>query len=289
MNKKVLILGAKGNLGRQLAKVFEDRDIIALDKEDVDFLNERIVIKKINEIKPGVIINAVAYNAVDKCEEDDSQYELAKKINSDAVGCLVKASLENNAVLVHYSSDYVFSGNEKDGYQEKDVTSPINKYGETKLMGEKEILKFKDQGLKYYIIRTSKLFGPRGESEVSKPSFFDIMLNLSKERDEIDVVDEEVSCFTYTPDLAKATRSLVDNKSEHGIYHIINSGPCTWYEAARELFNIAGVDIKVNAVTSDKFPRPARRPKHSVLLNTKLDSLRDWREALKEYLKKFRY
>ena len=151
-------------------------------------------------------------------------------------------------------------------------------------MGENEILKYRDQGLKYYKIRTSKLFGPQGTSEVSKPSFFDIMLKLSKERSELDVVDEEVSCFTYTPDLARTTRDLVDDRKEYGIYHVVNSGPCTWHEAAKELFNIAEIDIIVNAVSSDKFPRPAKRPKHSILLNTKLDPLRDWREALKEYL-----
>lgn len=283
---KILILGAKGNLGQQLVKVFQcGNKVIAWDKEEIDITDKELVFKKVGDIKPDIIINSAAYNAVDKCEIDEKEFELAKKLNGDAVGYLADAAIEVNAIFVHYSTDYVFSGDKQEGYKENDQPKPINKYGETKLIGEQEIIKRSGQGLKWYLIRTSKLFGSKGESELIKPSFFDTILQLSKKRDYIDVVDEEVSRFTYTFDLAKATKELVESNKGYGIYHIANSGPCTWYEAAVELFKIACIDIKVNPVNSDKFSRPAKRPKYSILLDTKLEPLRDWKEALREYIK----
>ena len=280
---KILIIGAKGNLGSQLVKVFSDFEVIAWDKESLDVTDKDQVREKISNLKTDVIINTASFNAVDKCEEPTG-FEMAQKINGEAVGFLADAALAVNAILVHYSTDYVFSGDEQGGYIETDMPAPISKYGESKLMGEREIFKKAALGLKYYLIRTSKLFGPKGESEVAKPSFFDIMLKLAKEKEYLEVVDEEMSCFTYTPDLARATRKLIDDKKESGIYHIINEGACTWYEAVLELFKIAGVDVRVNPVTSEKFPRLAQRPKYSVLLNTKVEKLRHYKEALKEYI-----
>ena len=284
---EVLILGAKGNLGSQLVKIFfadKDYKIIAWDKEEIDITDKELVFKKIRELKPGIVINAAAYNAVDKCEEDEKEFALAKKINIEAVGYLVEACLETGAVLVHYSSDYVFAGDKKEGYKEDDEPNPINKYGETKLAGEQEVIKKSGQGLKYYLIRTSKLFGPKAESEGAKPSFFDLMLDLAKKKKELDVVNEEVSGFTYTPDLARATKKLLESDKGYGIYHITNVGRATWYETAMELFKITGKKIKINPVSGDKFPRPAKRPSYSVLINTKFDRQRDWKDALREYL-----
>lgn len=282
--KKILILGASGNLGMQLQKVFKESDVIAWDRTEIDVTDKELLQKKIGDIKPDVIINCAAYNAVDKCE-GEKESEISKKINGEVPGWLAEIALELDAVLVHYSSDYVFAGDKQDGYSEDDKPFPVNKYGETKLQGEHAILKIRDN-LKYYIIRTSKLFGPRGKSEVAKSSFFDIMLKLAKERESIDVVDEEVSLFTYTPDLAQATRDLIESDKDYGIYHITNSGSCTWYEATKKLFEIAEIDTKINPVGSDKFPRLAKRPKYSVLLNTKLKPMRSWQEALREYLNK---
>jgi len=284
---EVLILGAKGNLGSQLVKIFfadKDYKIIAWDKEEIDITDKELVFKKIRELKPDIIINAAAYNAVDKCEEDEKEFELAEKINVEAVGYLVEACLETGAVLVQYSSDYVFAGDKKEGYKEDDEPNPINKYGETKLAGEQEVIKKSGQGLKYYLIRTSKLFGPKAESEGAKPSFFDLMLDLAKKKKELDVVNEEVSGFTYTPDLARATKKLLESDKGYGIYHITNVGRATWYETAIELFKITGKKIKINPVSGDKFPRPAKRPSYSVLINTKFDRQRDWKDALREYL-----
>lgn len=289
---KILLLGAKGNLGQQLLAIFKENpsagsepgnEIIAWDREEIDISDKTLISNKIKDIKPALIINAAAYNAVDKCEETDG-LALAKKINSLAPGYLAQAALTVKAILVHFSTDYVFDGKKRAGYKETAEPNPINKYGETKRAGEEAIIRLSGRGLKWYLIRTSKLFGPKGESEISKPSFFDTMLKLAKEKDQLEVVNEELSCFTYTKDLAQAVRKLIDANYGYGIYHLVNSGPVTWYQAAIELFKQAGVKIKIVPVKSDKFPRPAKRPNNSVLLNTKLEPLRDWKMALQEYL-----
>ena len=284
-NDKILILGAKGNLGRELMRVFgNDYRLTLWDREEIDITDRELIVKKIKEIKPNIIINAAAYNAVDKCEEFEDEFELAKKINGKAIGYLAEVAIEIEAALIHYSSDYVFSGENKKGYAEDDEPEPINKYGESKLLGEKELISQSGERLKWYLIRTSKLFGSKGESGDSKPSFFSIMRKLSQEKEELDVIDGEVSCFTYTKDLANATKELIESKKGNGIYHIVNSGPATWHEAAGQYFKLAGIKIKVNPVKADIFPRQAKRPKYSVLINTKLKPLRNYKEALKDYL-----
>ena len=284
---KLLILGYQGNLGGQLVNVFSadaSYQIFKHDRDTLDITDSQAVATLIDEIKPDIIINATAYNAVDRCEEDAAEYILAKKINGEAVAVLAHIARATDAILVHYSTDYVFPGDSSAGYDEVCAPAPINNYGQTKLLGEAAILQSGREGLKYYLIRTSKLFGPRGKAEVAKPSFFDIMANLAQSKKEIDVVDEEISAFTYTPDLAQRTKEIIDSKKSFGIYHVTNAGYDTWYRAAKELFMLIGVEIKVNPVAGDKFPRPAKRPQYSRLLNTKLPALRDYRDALKEYL-----
>lgn len=282
---KILILGAKGNLGQELVKAFTDAgEVIAWDRGEIDIADRELIFKKIADLKPELVINAAAHNAVDKCEAEDEEYELAKKVNIDGPKFLAEACLKIGAVLIHYSTDYVFDGAEKNGYAETDEPKPINRYGKTKFHGETRILELSGSGLKWYLIRTSKLFGHKGESEMAKLSFFDIMLEKARNKPSLEVVDEELSCFTYTPDLAKATKELVDKNSGYGIYHITNSGAGTWYAAALELFKLAGVKIEVKPITGEKLARPAKRPKYSVLLNTKLPQFRDYREALREYL-----
>jgi dTDP-4-dehydrorhamnose reductase len=281
---KIIILGSKGNLGSELLKVFDGYEVIGWDKEEIDITDKDSLIEKLSAENPDVIINAVAYNAVDKCEEEDG-FRLAKKLNADAVGYLADYCLKANILLVQYISDYVFSGEEKTGYSEEDATDPVSKYGISKEMGEKEIFKRAEEGLKYYIIRTSKLFGPRGASEASKESFFDMMIRMSGEKDEIRVInDSEISCFTYTPDLAVETKNLIEEKKLYGIYHVVNSGTASWYDGARYLFDLKGIETSLVPIASDEYPRPAKRPKYSILLNTKLTPLRSWQEALKEYI-----
>ncbi|MEA2088887.1 MAG: dTDP-4-dehydrorhamnose reductase [Patescibacteria group bacterium] len=286
--QKILILGAHGNLGQQLSNIFlldKDYEVVAWDKNDLDITNKNETNKKIVQLNPSLIINASAYNAVDACEKDEEQFELAKKINGYAVGYIAKVAEKIGAIFVHFSTDYVFDGRKKDGYKENDKPNPINKYGKTKLIGEQELIQREKYGLKYYLIRTSKLFGPKGSGKNIKESFFDLILESSKERKKFNMVrDEEISCFTYTLDLARKVKKILENKKSFGIYHITNSSECDWYEASKFLFNITKKEIKIIPVSSNEFQRPAKRPKYSVLLNTKSKSLRSYQDALKEYL-----
>jgi len=283
----ILILGGQGNLGTQLTKSLAgDYEVVSLDRKDLDFLDFKALISKVRELAPNIIINAAAYNAVDKCE-DKEEYELAMKLNAYFPGLLADIALEQQAILIHYSTDYVFSGTEdKIFFTEDDTPNPVNKYGESKFQGEREILRRVESGLKYYLIRTSKLFGPRGSSPQAKPSFFDIMLDLAQNKKELTVVNEELSCFTYTPDLALATRQLWELEKAYGVYHLINQGPVTWYDAVRELFRLKKIASHIRAVRSENLLRAARRPKFSILKNTKVKKMRPWEDALEEYLRK---
>lgn len=277
---KVLIIGAKGMLGQELVKKFknEGEDVVAWDREEIDITNKKEVIEKVRDLSPDVLINAAAYNAVDEAEE---KFEIANLLNGYAVGYLVEAVRGLNTKIVHYSSDYVFRGTRGEGYKEDNETSPISKYGESKLLGEKELQKNCDR---YYIIRLSRLFGNAGSAEACKRSFVDIMKDLAEEKDEISVVDEEFASITYAPDLAELTYYIIKKEVPYGIYHGANSGGCTWFQFAEEIFKILKKDVKVKPVPRDMFPCPARRPAYSILINTKLPQQRSWQEALKEYL-----
>jgi dTDP-4-dehydrorhamnose reductase len=282
---KVLILGAKGMLGQELVREFNisGNEVIGWDKEELDITDYEATQKKIAELNPSILINAVAYNLVDKIEEDPNIFELAKNINGEAVGNLARVCKENNITFVHYSSDYVFRGDNCAGYKEEDKVNPVNKYGEIKAIGENQVLNI---GGKFYIIRLSKLFGKPAVSTGAKKSFVDIMIWLATEGGKIhlDLVDEEFGCITYAPDLAKLTRSIVEDNKSFGIYHGSNSGVCSWNEWAKEIFKLKDIRIDITPVSGDKFPRPAKRPMYSELLNTKLPQQRSWQEALKEYL-----
>ena len=288
----LLVLGGRGNLGAQLVKNLSvDYPVVAWDREDLDFLHFEDLTARIRELKPEIIINAAAYNNVDKCE-DKLEYETALKLNCDLPGLLSDLSRELDATLIHYSSDYVFNGTpDKSVFTEDDTPNPINKYGESKFQGEREVLRRAEYAanhslrpFKYYLVRTSKLFGPKGYSPLAKPSFFDIMLDLAQNKKDLTVVNEELSCFTYTPDLAAATRRLFELEMPFGIYHFVNEGPATWYEGVQELFRLKRIKAVVRPVRGENMDRPARRPKYSVLKNTKAKKLRHWHVALKEYL-----
>jgi len=284
--KKVIIFGSKGMLGQELIQVFSDTSVYtvyAVDKDELDITDNESLSTFFVQEKPDVVINAAAYNAVDNMEEDETAYAIAQKINVDAVAELARLCKEHNALFVHYSSDYVFDGTDKNGYDETSQTHPMSKYGMTKAMSEQAV---QTHGGAYYIIRLSRLFGKPAVSEGAKKSFVDTMLWLVTDgaKTELNVVDEEVSCPTYAPDLALFTQQLVEDAPASGIYHGANDGACTWYEFATEIFKLKNIDIKLNAVTADKFPRPAKRPVFSALLNTKVEKQRRWEEALREYL-----
>ncbi|TRZ89936.1 MAG: dTDP-4-dehydrorhamnose reductase [Methanosarcinales archaeon] len=260
---KTLIFGAGGMLGTELCTVFPDA--VKLDLRDLDIRDREKVIETIEINGHDVVINAAAYTAVDDCEDNRG---LAFEVNGAAPGYMAEGCKRVGATLVHYSTDYIFDGSKKE-YVESDSSNPINIYGSSKLMGEMNIIKNMDD---YRIIRTSWLYGAHGKN------FVDTMLMLSQKMDKVKVVNDQFGKPTYAVDLARKTKELLRLPS--GIYHITNEGVCSWYEFACAIIK--------NTVpcTSDEFPRKAKRPKYSVLTNTKTTPMRHWKDALAEYLNK---
>lgn len=308
LQKKILVIGSKGMLGQELVEVFKkdnDYKVTAWDFNNLDITDEVAVKEKVTKLNPEIIINATGYNAVDLCEKDKAEFAKAKKLNGKAPGYLAKIAKKLDATFVNYSTDYVFSGMPEIpepagcagscsscslhegfvpqiGFDENAIPEPVQNYGKTKLMGEDAVQR---NGEKYYIIRPSKIFGKPAKSKIAKKSFFDVMLEVGKKNKEVKVVDEETSCFTYAPDLAKKTKEIIESEKPYGIFHVTNADACTWYEAVVELYKMAKIKTKVIPVSGDEFPRPAARPYVSSLINTKLNPLRSYKLALREYLK----
>jgi len=278
---KVLILGAKGMLGTELVKVYADHEVLAWDREECDITSEDQVRTKLLEVKPDLIISCAAYNNVDGAEDEGK--DLAYLLNRDAPGFIAEAAKELDVPFVQYTSDYIFDGEKTDGYVESDEPSPVSEYAKSKAAGEKRVL---ESGAKVYVIRPSRIFGKMGTGEGVKESFADLILRLAEDgKTEFDMVDEEKASPTYAPDLAKRTREIVENHPP-GIYHGTNEGACTWFGFAEEVFKLAGKsDIKLNAVPTSFYPRPAHRPPCSWLKNTKLPAARSWQATLAEYMK----
>lgn len=292
-------------------RVQEEYSVTAWDRGDIDVTNEKETREKIMNLWPDIIINATAYNAVDLCETDPMEQKKAEILNAEVPGRLAEIANDLQSTIVHYSTDYVFDGGQPkyreaghrapgccgagcgscsylnrekkfDGYREYDLPHPLSVYGRTKYEGELAVEK-KCQD--HYIIRLSKLFGKPAQAEGAKRSFFDVILEKACAEGKVRVVDGELSCFTYAPDLALKTRELLET-SPNGIYHCANTGAVTWYEATKKLFEIAGVTAEIEPVSPDAFPRPAKRPTKSVLMSSKTEPMRSWEEAVKEYLGK---
>jgi dTDP-4-dehydrorhamnose reductase len=259
---KTLIIGANGMLGSDLCKVFPES--VMITHKELDITNRDQVMETIQKIKPTFVLNAAAYTNVDDCEENQ---ELAFQVNGYGPGHIAEACSIVGAGLVHFSTDYIFDGTKK-SYIESDIPNPINVYGHSKLIGENKIIENIDD---YRIIRISWLFGIHGKN------FIETMLRLSREMDIVKVVNDQFGKPTYTLDLAKKVKEII--KLDPGIYHITNDGICSWYEFASTI-----IDNTVPC-SSEEFPRKAKRPRYSVLVNTKTKQMRHWKEALKDYLK----
>ena len=247
-------------LGHDLQRTFPQA---ILQGHDLDITDANKVSSVIHEVKPALVINAAAYTDVDGCED---HRDLAFAVNGDALVSIASACSDTGACLVHYSSDYIFDGT-KTSYLENDVPRPINAYGESKLLGEKNIQNSMED---YRIIRTSWLFGTHGKN------FVDTMIRLSREMPEVRVVNDQFGKPTYTADLAHATAGIVGLTP--GIYHITNEGVCSWFEFARAIIPNAV------ACSTAQYPVKAKRPAYSVLINTKTLPMRPWNEALSEYI-----
>lgn len=282
---KVLITGYKGTLGKDVGEAFASRghEVIGTDREDLDITNFDTARTEIQSFQPDLLINTAAFNAVDAMEEPEG-YNIGYKVNATGPENLAKIAAELNIPFIHYSTDYVFDGSKKDGYTEEDELSPISKYGESKAAGEQLA---QAAGGEVYIIRLSRLFGEPGESDQSKPSFIATMIDLAKKHPKLSIVDEETGTPAYSKDIAEATYELVMAQEKPGIYHMVNSGhPVTWLGFAKEAFEIEGIKIPIEPVSASAFPRPAKRPAHSALLNTKLAPLPSRYNALERFLKK---
>jgi len=259
---ETIIIGSSGMLGYDLCKVFPDA--VKLTHKELEITNRDHVLESIRKIIPNVVINAAAYTDVDGCED---KQELAFQVNGYGPGHIAEACSIVGAKLVHFSTDYIFDGSKKE-YVESDIPNPINVYGHSKLLGENKIIeKIND----YRIIRISWLFGIHGKN------FVETMLRLSREMDTVKVVNDQFGKPTYTMDLANKVKEIIE--LDPGIYHITNDGICSWYEFASAI-----IDNTVPC-TSGEFPKKAKRPRYSVLTNTKTKPMRHWKEALKDYLK----
>jgi len=256
-----MILGVGGMLGHELGGFFQDAECFS---NELDITDEEMVVRTIRGLSPDVVINAVAYTDVDGCEDN---VEHAFKVNGEALLYIAHVCHEIGAMLVHFSTDYVFNGSRK-GYDESDVPDPINVYGKSKLLAEQNIIENMNN---YRIIRTSWLFGRHGNN------FVDTILKLSGEMDTVGVVNDQFGKPTFTADLARKTAEIL--ALSPGIYHITNDGVCSWYEFASAIID------NVVPCSSDEFLRKAKRPEYSVLVNTKTTPMRHWKEALVEYLK----
>ena len=274
---KILVTGSSGMLGHDLTEILKDNhEFILTTSKTLDITDKNHVIEFICENKPDIVINSAAYTNVDGCEENQ---ETAYSINGDGVRNLAMGCSKIDCPLVHISTDYVFNGKNTKPWVEDDEMGPISIYGKSKRKGEEAILEILD---KFFIIRTAWLYGINGSN------FPKTMLELAKNHSEITVVYDEVGTPTYTPDLAKAISQLIET-DYYGIYHITNSGSCSWCEFARYIFEIAGKDVKVIPVTASEFARPAPRPHYSVLENKKwidngFEPLRSYKVAIKEYI-----
>lgn len=274
---KILITGSNGMLGHDLEEVLKDsHELVLTTSKTLDITDKDKTMEIIKENKPDVVINSAAYTDVDGCETNQ---DLAYAVNGEGVRNLALACREVDCPLVHISTDYVFDGTARDPIAEDGEIGPISVYGKSKLQGEEAIQEILD---KFFIVRTAWLYGINGKN------FPRTMLELAENHPEITVVYDEVGTPTYTPDLAYGISQLIET-DYYGIYHLTNSGSCSWCEFARYIFKIAERDVKVIPVTASEFSRPAPRPSYSVLKNAKwiengFEPLRDYKEAISEYI-----
>jgi dTDP-4-dehydrorhamnose reductase len=290
--RTLLLVGGNGMLASKIAVVAPPYyKVTSVDLPDFDMTDKAQVMTYVDELTPDVIINCAAYTNVDGCEKEIA---LAEQVNGVAVGYLAEAAKNVDAVLVHISTDYVFDGKKNALYHEEDPTNPQSAYGRSKLSGERELLSSRIE--KFFIVRTSWLYGPGGKN------FVETIIRLSKERTELGVVADQVGSPTYTGDLADAVFSLLEvaaspqapAPSPYGTYHLSNEGHCSWYDFANEIVALAkanGEQLKVekiNPIATEDYPLPAERPKYSVFSKAKYQKATGqkvprWEESLVNY------
>lgn len=278
---KILLVGALGQLGRDLQTVLAGEEITPVDKEEVDVRDAGQVDALVGQLRPDLVLNCSAFHRVDECEDAP---EAAFAVNVFGLRNLALAARRINAAVVHFSTDYVFDGPQRRPHVETDLPCPRSLYGVSKLAGE-----FMLQSLwpRHFLIRTCGLYGYAGSREKGT-NFVEAMIALAKQGKPVRVVNDQVCTPTSTKDLACAVRRLIGTEA-YGLYHLTNGGGCTWFEFARAIFELSGLDPELQPVSSDEFRAKAKRPDYSVLDNKRFrelgfEDLRHWKEALAEYI-----
>jgi len=285
MKRIILVIGAKGMLGRDLMGILlsslPNDEVFGWDIEDIDIQKEEDTVFKIEKLRPHIVINIAAYTDVDGCE---SNGEKAFAVNAEGAKHVALAALRCRAKVVYLSTDYVFDGNKREPYLESDFPHPLNVYGRSKWKGEQYVQELVKDVL---IIRTQWLYGRYGKNFVTS------ILRQASKKKVLSIVNDQIGSPTYTADLAKAISVLIQFDA-HGIFHVANSDLCTWYTFGQAILKLSGMDkVRVIPISSKEFGRPAVRPSYSVLNCQKLKketglALRPWSEALKDYLATYR-
>lgn len=277
MTPKILVTGSSGQLGTCIKSIGSNKsDIHYVNSTELDITNELQVKSFFEMHQIDWCINCAAYTAVDKAESD---YDKAFNVNVNGAKNLAEASKLYSAKLIHISTDFVFDGEHNKPYKESDPTNPISIYGETKLKGEKEVAKILSE---HFIIRTSWLYSEYGSN------FLNTMLRLSRDRDQLGIVGDQIGTPTYAKDLAEIIMHIIDNEcSNYGVYHYSNNGVASWYDFAKAIFDISNVDIQLENISTIQFPTPAKRPHFSVLDKTKTKEnfnvrIPYWRDSLQK-------
>ncbi|MEK7131171.1 MAG: dTDP-4-dehydrorhamnose reductase, partial [Patescibacteria group bacterium] len=270
----ILVTGAGGQLGNAVKQIFSGlgEDLVFFDKNDLDITSQEAIFEAFAKYKPNIVINCAAYNKVEQAEENIKE---AYENNAFGPYWLAKAADNFGAKIVHISTDYVFAG-DKNSYAEADCPGPVNVYGASKLAGE-QLVQLANK--KSFIIRTSWLFGKNKDG--SEKNFVKTMILKAKETKKVQVVEDQVGSPTYANDLAKKLQELLASDAEPGIYHITNSGHCSWYEFAKKIFEFSGVEASVIPIKTNASGTKIIRPGNSALKNSRLKEvkipvLRNW-------------
>lgn len=281
----ILVTGSKGQLGSELidlSQEYSKHQFFFTDVDELDILDKKTLKDFISGFQPDYVVNCAAYTAVDKAE---TEFELALKVNFEAVKNLAQICKANNTKLIHVSTDYVFDGKQSIPYIETDKTNAVSAYGKSKLKGEKTILTTKE--LEAIIIRTSWLYSSYGNNFVKTISKY------AKERNELNIVFDQIGCPTFAGDLAKSILEIIEfsakNEFKKGIYHFSNEGVCSWYDFTKEIVKMSKIDCKINPIRTSQYPSPAVRPAYSVFDKSKIKStfkieIPFWKDSLKKCL-----